>query len=846
MHLGVHNLSEIEDIDRLNSTVTKIVVNPDWNPFTRNNGGDLAILLLRDDITFTTFIRPVCLPSSFESSAIGMTGTIVGWGETENKTYEDIPRQVSVKVLTDPECYQRDNFVASLSSAKSFCGGYRDGNPSYGDSGGGFFVQSDNNWVQHGIISVSRSSGSNQSHSNSITVYTNVTAYKSWIVENVEQTGDSVGEVAIKINLTCLFGTFDDDSEYSCLSSDLNVQHDNTKVASVVGTHTNRYSNDDVEKLAFVNGSVVSLPNKIGTYFVNLKKLVVTTNLGLRKLKRSNFQHMTHVVLLQFFDSNIDTFDADALWDLANLKIFRIRNSKIVELNGKHFERNRKLEGINFNSNKLIATLPGDLLQNNPLLIEILLENNSLRSIDENIFANQVQAKIIDLSSNVLESLPENLLKNNSRLEFLGLSSNRLESIPGKCFENNLQLEMIDLAENSLKTLDDGIFRTNTKLTELSLSSNQLDYLPATLFVNCLSLRKVILSSNMLETVPEDIFKTNENLQIVDLSSNRLENLPTTLFASNSQLIFVDLHSNNLRALPTNLFQQKPLLKDVFLEFNHFETLPASLFIDNILLQEISLHNNFLRRLEEDTFKSNGKLTKLYLAHNRLDSLPKGLFENNWLLEKIVIDDNLIKTIDETAFESILELQTISVAKNELEILPKNLLKNNAQLVDASFHRNNLRGLDEDLFSTNRKLKNIYFAHNQIEALPKNIFRNNMLLRVVSFGTNAIEVLDEQLFEMNYNLRTLDLASNRLKYLPKNLFKNNLLLELVLFNDNSLQFIEIDFTNLQNVLHIQFYNNRCINSSYSNLQNLTQFQAMISDNCAATMNVEAGQNDTVV
>lgn len=806
MHLGVHNLSETDDNQRISSTVSQVVINPDWDPYDANYGGDLALLVLSDEITFTTFIRPVCMPSD-STITDDIKGTIVGWGQTANETYEDIPRQAVVKVINDSACYLEDNFIAALSTSKTFCGGFKDGQPGYGDSGGGLFVLLDNNWMQYGVISSFRSSGSSHDISNSMTIYTNVSAYKRWIVEHVEETGGKVGEVAMQINLFCHF-VFSDVPQYSCISDHLISQHENTFVASVTGSHKPKHSNEDVVILTIPNASMTSLPNRIGTFFANLKVLHVGPVSGLELIKRSNFGNMPHLVDLQIHDSEIHDFEPDSLWDLPNLELFQLRNSKLTSFDERYFQKSVKLKGINLNSNKLIEHLPKDLIQNNPLLIECIFSDNALRTIDEKFFIAQSELTSVDLSSNLLQHLPMNLFQNNTRLEYINLSKNRLEFLFEQFFANNSELNALDLSENSLSSLDAQMFHSNNKLRQVALSSNRFDHLPWNLFQQNLLLEKISLHGNLLTTLDEQLFKFNTILKQVDLTWNKLESIPSSLFESNTQL------------------------EVVYLQFNRLESLPSNLFASNSLLMEVYLRNNSLTEVDEDTFRTNVQLRKVSLAYNKIESLPGNLFNDNSLLEHLILSGNYFKAINDPFMERHRNLQIIDYGKNELESIPKDLLTNKTLLVDASFHHNKLKSIDEDLFSTNRKLQNVYLSFNQLEVLPKNLFRNNLLLTTISFGYNSITTLDERLFERNTKLKSIEATSNRLESLPKNLFENNLLLNVIVFNGNRLHSIETDFTQLRHVTHIQFANNMCINSTYYKSRSLARFQDKLRRKCS--------------
>lgn len=187
MQLGAYSLRN--DTDFI-FNVSEIYVHPEWDTYEEQNeayDADIAIIVLSDNVTFTNSIQPICLPSdddSIDSTSINITGKIVGWGAWNSSTYEDIPRQATIKTLNDSYCYRKEHVMVQLASARTFCSEYGDGSPAKGDSGSGFFVLSNSGWVQYGIISASSANRTGHVDKNSISLHTNVKSYKNWM-ENV-------------------------------------------------------------------------------------------------------------------------------------------------------------------------------------------------------------------------------------------------------------------------------------------------------------------------------------------------------------------------------------------------------------------------------------------------------------------------------------------------------------------------------------------------------------------------------------------------------------------------------------------------------------------------------------
>lgn len=206
--LGAYDLTSRNERGTLTRNVSKINSHPEWDEDYEKYDADLAILLLSEYVTFTDYIRPVCMPAD-DAVIEGATGSVVGWGLTENGTEPNIQymKHAFTTVLNDAYCYTVDPGAAVISSERTFCGRGDDGSPSRGDSGGGLYILNGSAWIQHGIISALRTDAVGYVGPGSIVVYTNIKRFKSWIVETVTQSGgalfDSKMNVEMKIKLNC-------------------------------------------------------------------------------------------------------------------------------------------------------------------------------------------------------------------------------------------------------------------------------------------------------------------------------------------------------------------------------------------------------------------------------------------------------------------------------------------------------------------------------------------------------------------------------------------------------------------------------------------------------------------
>lgn len=145
--LGKYDLKQKEK-GELKVYIERFVMHHDWSPeYATHYKGDIAIAFLTQLITFTEFIRPICL--NVETVTIedligdqNNYGIVTGWGYKEGNTgRSDKAREIRIPIVHHLECIKSDeSFKAVFTEDSSFCAGLRNGSaPCTGDSGK-FFI----------------------------------------------------------------------------------------------------------------------------------------------------------------------------------------------------------------------------------------------------------------------------------------------------------------------------------------------------------------------------------------------------------------------------------------------------------------------------------------------------------------------------------------------------------------------------------------------------------------------------------------------------------------------------------------------------------------------------------
>ncbi|XP_070489969.1 uncharacterized protein [Chironomus tepperi] len=182
--VGVHNLNDNLETERVLKAVQTIVLHPDWNPKTESFDADIAVFVLGEKIIFTKYIQPICLidPSSFITTI--NSGVVVGYGKSEDptKVHENIPKILTFPLHKNDQCFLRNKYLSRISSPRTFCGGEGRGlGVCSGDSGSGLVVFYGNTYYLRGIVSSGLFTSRNQCDVNTYSVFTDVLPYTDWI-----------------------------------------------------------------------------------------------------------------------------------------------------------------------------------------------------------------------------------------------------------------------------------------------------------------------------------------------------------------------------------------------------------------------------------------------------------------------------------------------------------------------------------------------------------------------------------------------------------------------------------------------------------------------------------------
>ncbi|XP_053492400.1 serine protease 27-like [Ictalurus furcatus] len=183
VYLGKHTLNG-SNPNQIARGVTQLILHPNYNTATQNN--DIALLRLNSSVTFTNYIRPVCLAGQGSRFPDRTNCWISGWGSIASGVQLPSPgvlQEAMVPTVNTKVC----DFLLGFGSITTnmMCAGYIQGGTDtcQGDSGGPLVTKQGAVWIQAGITSWGKGCAQRFSPG----VYTLVSQYQTWISSVVNQ-----------------------------------------------------------------------------------------------------------------------------------------------------------------------------------------------------------------------------------------------------------------------------------------------------------------------------------------------------------------------------------------------------------------------------------------------------------------------------------------------------------------------------------------------------------------------------------------------------------------------------------------------------------------------------------
>uniref|UniRef100_A0A8C6TIG8 Peptidase S1 domain-containing protein n=1 Tax=Neogobius melanostomus TaxID=47308 RepID=A0A8C6TIG8_9GOBI len=154
-------------------TIVEVINHESYDDSTNDN--DIALLKMASTVTFTNYIRPVCLAASGSTFHAGTDSWITGWGSIGSGSKRTNLMEVEVPVVGNRKC-KCDYAGVFLINDNMICAGL--------EAGGKDSCQVLNSrWIQSGVVSFGRGCAL----PNNPGVYTRVSRYQSWINSKITE-----------------------------------------------------------------------------------------------------------------------------------------------------------------------------------------------------------------------------------------------------------------------------------------------------------------------------------------------------------------------------------------------------------------------------------------------------------------------------------------------------------------------------------------------------------------------------------------------------------------------------------------------------------------------------------
>jgi hypothetical protein len=131
--LGHLHIDEYEsDSNTIKREFSHIQMHEEFRKGNQSADADIALLRMKEPVSFSISVRPVCLPSPNEKID-SISGTVIGYGKNQYGILEKLPKVIDMNTISLISCYRRNKEYVDIASDRSFCAGDTDQVPCQGE-----------------------------------------------------------------------------------------------------------------------------------------------------------------------------------------------------------------------------------------------------------------------------------------------------------------------------------------------------------------------------------------------------------------------------------------------------------------------------------------------------------------------------------------------------------------------------------------------------------------------------------------------------------------------------------------------------------------------------------------
>ncbi|XP_057659374.1 chaoptin-like [Diorhabda carinulata] len=526
-------------------------------------------------------------------------------------------------------------------------------------------------------------------------------------------------------------------------------------------------SNIELRHIRLSNNELRGIETETFSLLPNLESITLSGN-KIKHIQRESFSRLPNLTKIILSDNFLTHISHDAFSNLPTVTKIDLQNNFLKEISFKFFVNITSPISLNVTKNRIsFCTSDAKILN-----IETLdLSYNNLENVP-NCLEHTASLKKLILESNSISSLDHNDFMHLTSLETLKLNANNILIVSKKAFFGLQNLQILDLSKNFISQMHNSQFVNMPKLRILNLKENRLSYLPRDIFSNTL-LEMLDLGLNSFTVVPSmSISDIGMTLRYLSMRSNNIEHIDITTFPDVPSLQYLDLSNNKLTILPDNVFTSLGLLQYLDLSFNPLRSNFKELFHYAQSLKYLDLSNSWII---QTPFFPLPNLVHLNLSHN------------------------LIENIDKNSIQQLLKLKSFDISFNKLEEVPANLWTYLPNLKILNLSNNPIKEITVDSFSGLQNLQELILLNlnhikkfegqsiSQIRVLNKltietwpkldhfsdqfcNLLSNFDQLRILKIYFHEYKLDDQLLCITNRKIRELDISGKNLKTIDKDAF----------------------------------------------------------------------------
>ncbi|XP_077192814.1 uncharacterized protein LOC143837169 isoform X2 [Paroedura picta] len=372
--------------------------------------------------------------------------------------------------------------------------------------------------------------------------------------------------------------------------------------------------------------------------------------------------------------------------------------------------------------------------------LNLHLQSNSLRNLNDSTFSTCPPIRQLDLSRNHLKEVGcVGELFNRSvpnQLQTLTVKHNLLNRLRDCHGKTTLQeLRNISFSFNRILSVSPYAFGYAPNLERLHLNINNIAYLDKRALKGLSKLRELRLDNNLLTDLYNLSFDQLTNLRTLNLRNNRISVLFPQIFHSLGMLHILDLGGNNIRRLSNRSLEGLRNLSNLYLDGNHIEHINSNVFIPvQNTLKVLDLKSNkimYISMKQHNTppFSFLSKVYDLKLQAQQpfgLKLIPPKLFKGLTSLRNLYLSGNKILSIAPDAFDDLKQLQYLTLAdsSNGMGNLPPGVFKNLRNLTSLDLENVGIHTLTLEVFGNLSRLRFLQLGKNDLQTINSSVLEN--------------------------------------------------------------------------------------------------------------------------